>query len=124
MQGICVARPVALTATLGYSVLISEWCGKSLDTMSPQELTALGATSSCMECVRQIHSAGVVHGDLALRNIAYKESVFTFLDWETSKPYNEVEGRSERKDLQTEFPKMRRTHKQPQHPNCGQGLSS
>ena len=96
---------MALTATLGYSVLISEWCGKPLDTLSLQELTALDASSSCMECVRQIHSAGVVHGDLALRNIAYKESVFTFLDWETSKPYNEVEGRSEREDLQTDFPK-------------------
>ena len=79
-----------LTASLGYSILVLEWCGRLLNTFSPQELTELNPVTPCMESLRQIHSAGVVHGDLALRNIAYENSVFSVFDWEASETYDEA----------------------------------
>ena len=105
VQGKCVARPVALTATFGYAVLILEWCGNSLSTLSSQELTELSPMQLCMDGLRQVHSAGVVHGDLALRNIAHRESVFTILDWETSSPYDEEGGRRDEEALRASFPR-------------------
>lgn len=94
---------MAVTASLGYSILILEWAGKSLDILSSQELAALNPVSAWMKSLRQVHVAGVVHGDLALRNIAYDNSVFTFLDWETSDQYDEDGGRRDKAALQASF---------------------
>ena len=99
VQGICIARPVALTVSLGYSILILESCGESLNMLSSEELTGLNPIPSCMDSLRLIHSAGVVHGDLALRNIARKRSTFTVLDWETSSPYDADGGKADEKAL-------------------------
>ena len=103
MQGIYVARPVALTASVGYSILNLEWCGKSLDTLSSQVLKALNPIPSCTDSLRQNLSAGVVHGDLALHNIAFRGPDFTVLDWETSNPCNENGGRRDEDKLLASF---------------------
>ena len=95
-----MARPVALTATLGYSILVLEWCGSSLDRLEPSELADLNPGPLCLDVLRRIHAAGVVHGDLALRNIAHRPSGFTILDWGSSMPYDENGGTRDRRELQ------------------------
>ena len=103
MQGICIARSVALAASLGYSILILEWCGRSLDTLSSKELEALNPILSCSDSLRQIHSAGVVHGDSALGSTAHRGLAFTVLDWEDSSPYDEDAGRRDEEALLASF---------------------
>ena len=98
-----MARPVALTATLGYSILVLEWCGSSLDRLEPSELADLNPGPSCLDMLRRIHTAGVVHGDLALRNIAHGPSGFTILDWGSSTPYDEDGGARDRRELLASF---------------------